>query len=86
MNLRIKSKPIASTALMGLILLSACATVNKDIKPEQQAPAGKEPKMPSLKSAELKAIWVPDKIDGNQWEAGHYLYVIEKPSTWRVDK
>ena len=69
---------------MGTVLLSACAIPKKDIKPEPVA-AEKSVKMPGLKNAEVKTIWVPDKIDGNRWEVGHYLYVIDKPSTWRVE-
>ncbi len=81
-------KPLQSivvATLIGAVLLSGCASAKKDDKSET-VPGDKEVKVPSLKNAEVKSIWVPEKIEGNRWEAGHYLYVIDKPSTWRVDK
>ena len=41
-----------------------------------------EPKVPSLTSPEVRRVWVPEKIDGNKFIEGHYLYLIERSSVW----
>lgn len=40
---------------------------------------------PSLRNAEVKTLWIPDKIESDRYEEGHYIYVIEKPATWRAE-
>ena len=76
---------ISIPTLVSIIMMSACASAQKTSVPiTEKVPDGRTPHMPSLKDAEVKALWVPEKIEENRWEEGHYLYVIEKPSTWRV--
>lgn len=43
-----------------------------------------KPLIPLLTRPEVRSIWVPDKIDtnGTRWEQGHYLFFIEKQSTF----
>lgn len=40
---------------------------------------------PSLRNAEFKTLWIPDKIESDRFEEGHYLYIIDKPATWRAE-
>lgn len=42
----------------------------------------KEPKAPSLTSPEVRRVWVPERIDGDKFVEGHYMYVIEHNSVW----
>ena len=42
----------------------------------------KEPKLPSVTMPVVRKMWVPDKIEGNKFEAGHFIYILEKTSTW----
>ena len=70
-------------AIAALTLISACASI-------PGAPVKKEgtkmnPKMPELKAATVKALWIPTKIESDRWEEGHYLYVIDKPSTFKSE-
>lgn len=46
--------------------------------------AVKEVDEPALNSPVTKKIWIPDKIDGSgtKLEKGHWLYLIERQSTW----
>jgi hypothetical protein len=44
-------------------------------------PTGK-PDLPFLTKPEVRSIWVPDKIEGNQYIQGHYIFLIEKQSNW----
>ena len=39
---------------------------------------------PSLTNPEVDRVWVPDRIEGDQLVRGHYIYVIRRPSSWRL--
>ncbi len=39
---------------------------------------------PSFTSPEVRRVWVPDKIDGNKYIKGHYMYVLERGVVWRM--
>jgi len=45
---------------------------------------GSDPQPPFLKSPVVRRIWIEDKIDGSgtKYETGHWLYLIEKQSSW----
>ena len=43
-------------------------------------PAAMEP--PRLSNPDVKRIWIPERIDGTRFEAGHWMYVIDKPVSW----
>lgn len=59
----------------------SCSTWKKSSEPvSSQA----KPRMPSLKGAEVKTIWIPDKIEGSRYEEGHYLHLIDKQSSWSL--
>ena len=57
--------------------LSACASAPKNTPSKQN-----EPKIPALKNAEVKTIWIPDRIEGNRYEEGHFVHLIDKPASW----
>jgi hypothetical protein len=38
---------------------------------------------PVLSRPEVRRIWIPEKIEGDHYLEGHFMYVIEKPSLWR---
>lgn len=44
-----------------------------------------KPKYPSVSTPQVRAIWVPDKIENDQFVSGHYIYVIDKPATFRKE-
>jgi hypothetical protein len=64
--------------LLGLALVS-CASLQKGNFPLTNK---KNTNVPSLTSPEVRRIWVPEKIEGNKFVDGHYMYVIDKPSVW----
>lgn len=39
-------------------------------------------KSPSLTTPKVRRVWVPARIEGDKYMDGHYMYVIEKTSTW----
>ncbi len=42
----------------------------------------KESEGPKLLSPKVRRVWVPAKIEGDKYFDGHYMYVIEKQTTW----
>ena len=47
---------------------------SQDVKLEQSTPMLNAPK--------VRRVWVPPQIEGEKYIDGHYMYVIEKTSTW----
>jgi len=41
--------------------------------------------VPSLTMPEVRRIWVPDRVENDQFIEGHFIYVIDKQSRWRRD-
>jgi len=60
-----------------LMMLTSCAhneTNKTDQKPDEAAP--------KLKRPEVRRVWVPDQITGDEYVTGHWKYLIEKNSVW----
>lgn len=71
-------KKILVSLLVSLFV--GCSTTGK--KPTTN---GDKKLPPSIRNAEVKTLWIPDKIESDRYEEGHYLYIIEKPATWRAE-
>lgn len=69
-------KPILIT-ISSALMLASCATTSKNAPSKPN-----EPKAPLLRSAEVKTIWIPDRIEGNRYEEGHFIHLIDKPASW----
>jgi hypothetical protein len=39
-------------------------------------------KVPAISTPEVRRLWVPEKIDGNKYIDGHYIYVIDRQAVW----
>lgn len=39
---------------------------------------------PPLKNAEKDVLWIPNRIDGDNFEEGHRVFVIKKPAHWQL--
>lgn len=37
---------------------------------------------PKLRRPEVRRVWVPDQINGEEYEQGHWKYLIQTPSVW----
>lgn len=63
------------------IWLSACSTFkNKDSYNDTKSKS--DMKAPSLTSPKVTRVWVPDKIEGDKYIEGHWVWVLERGSTW----
>ena len=39
-------------------------------------------KSPSLTAPKVSRVWVPDKIEGDKYIEGHYMWILEKTTSW----
>jgi hypothetical protein len=60
------------------VLFCACSAMSK--KPSNQEK--KEDFVPKLKRPEVRKVWVPDQIVGDEYVTGHWKYVLEKNAVW----
>lgn len=49
---------------------------------QKDSSRSKEPEGPKLLSPKVRRVWVPEKIEGDKYFDGHYMYIIEKQTTW----
>ena len=40
---------------------------------------------PSMTKPKLRSIWQPDRIEGNKYIRGHWIYVLDDPGSWTRD-
>lgn len=45
-----------------------------------------KPRYPKVSTPEVRAIWIPEKIENDEYVSGHYIYVIDKPATFRKEE
>lgn len=71
--------PYRSIVLVGLMsLLNACAS-----NPKKVSGDGKQIDfVPKLKRPEVRKVWVPDQIVGDEYISGHWKFVLEKNAVW----
>ncbi len=69
-----------SIMLITLSSLISCSSLKKS--EQQKKGLDTDPKPPLVTMPEVRKLWVPDKIEGNKFETGHYIYILEKTSTW----
>lgn len=61
------------------LLLIACHSPPK--KPEPNPPDAPPPK---LLAPSVRKIWIPPQLKdgGQEWESGHYIYRIDRNTSW----
>jgi len=52
------------------------------LKPDAQEHEASNPVMSMPK---VRRVWVPDRIEGNKFIRGHFIYVIERDASWRMN-
>lgn len=64
-------------AICSTLIFTSCTTLQK-----KTPSSPSDPKLPILRGAEVKTIWIPDRIEGNRYEEGHFIHLIDKPASW----
>lgn len=74
-------KYMVLSVLTGIVLCS-CSTLNKTNKDQSSSNNKSEDKSPSLTTPKVRKIWVPEKIDADKYIEGHWMWVLERTTTW----
>ena len=61
------------------ILILGIAGCTSQVKKSSPEPTNDIPK---LKRPEVRRVWVPDQIVGDEYVTGHWKYLIEKNAVW----
>lgn len=63
---------------IALFGITGCATINKKAASSNSHPDF----IPRLKRPEVRKVWVPDQIVGDEYVSGHWKFVLEKNAVW----
>lgn len=72
-------KHFTSLLAAACFTLTSCSSLQKKPAPNQiDAPP------PKLLAPSVRKIWIPAQLKdgGQEWEAGHYLYRIDRNTSW----
>jgi hypothetical protein len=56
--------------------------VNKTSKDQTNSNNKSDDKSPALTTPKVRKVWVPEKIDGDKFVEGHWMWVLERTTTW----
>jgi hypothetical protein len=69
-------------SVLAVIMMSGCSSMNKS-KQDQSSNSNKsDNKSPSLTTPKVRKVWVPEKIEGDKYIEGHWMWVLERTTTW----
>lgn len=73
--------------MSAVLLIMGCASFKKKESVQYEGSNlktnGKEdPNVPVITAPSVRRVWVDDKIEGDKYIQGHYIYIIEKGSKW----
>jgi hypothetical protein len=69
---------VLSGGIFPITFAIGCSSFYKKSSKEMRA----EPPPPKLTRPGVQKIWVPDQINDNVYETGHWKYIIDKQSVW----
>jgi len=73
-------RPILTILIAGT-LLTGCANFKKKQSKDSKL-AKKEDKAPFLTEPKVRKVWIPDKIENDKYIEGHWVWILERTSTW----
>lgn len=65
-----------------VVMMSSCTTLNKTNQNQSKLANKADDKSPSLTSPKVRKVWVPEKIEGDRYIEGHWMWVLERTTTW----
>lgn len=64
-----------------VLIINSCSTPNKDFNSDSTKNKP-DSKTPFLTAPKVRKIWVPEKIENDKFIEGHYMWILEKTSSW----
>jgi len=68
--------------VMSLLFITSCASTNKNKADATSESNKSEDKTPFLTSPKVRKVWIPEKIENEKYIEGHWMWVIERSTTW----
>jgi hypothetical protein len=70
--------------MMGMLLMiGGCTSMKNKSNDSKNSSSNKdELKSPTLTAPKVRKIWVPEKIEGDKFIEGHYMWILEKTTSW----
>lgn len=70
-----------------LVFMSSCSSLGKkgervDVTPTDKAAT--DANSPALTSPIVRKVWIGPRIEGDRYYEGHFMYVIERGSIWKM--
>lgn len=73
---------IAVLLLSMVTVLSSCTSMNKNKNDSNNLSNKDDNKSPALTAPKVRKVWVPEKIEGDKFIEGHYMWILEKTTSW----
>jgi hypothetical protein len=68
--------------LIVVLGLSGCTTMKSNKQSNTDKNDKVDSKAPFLTSPKVRKVWVPEKIEGDKFIEGHWMWVLERTSSW----
>lgn len=65
-----------------VIMMNGCSSMNKPNQNQSSSSNKIDNKSPSLTTPKVRKVWVPEKIEGDKLIEGHWMWVLERTTTW----
>lgn len=65
-----------------VIMMNGCSSMNKSNQNQLSSSNKIDNKSPSLTTPKVRKVWVPEKIEGDKFIEGHWMWVLERTTTW----
>ena len=69
-------------AILTVVSLSSCTAMKKKNSIATNQSNTSNDKSPALTSPKVRKVWVPEKIEGDKYIEGHWMWVLERTTTW----
>lgn len=76
------NKVIIATTIM--FVLCSCSLKKKKNQNQVNSSESNEISSPLLTKPKVKKIWVPEKIEGDKFIEGHWMWVLERTTSWSL--
>lgn len=73
---------IVITTFVTIACLSSCTSLKKKSNNDSNQSNSNNDKSPALTSPKVRKVWVPEKIEGDKYIEGHWMWVLERTTTW----
>lgn len=69
-------------SVLAVSMMSGCSSMNKPNQDQSSNSNKSDNKSPSLTTPKVRKVWVPEKIEGDKYIEGHWMWVLERTTTW----